>query len=157
MKLEIREGFTLIELLVVIGTMALLFGFGYANYRDFQRRQYLEGAARMVRGDLRLALEYALAGRKEPGCDVLEGYVFRRTSASGYRIEDSCNAGGGNDIKSVTLPADIKMDALPTANWFLFKVLGRGINRDSDVIITLKHQAAGNEQTITVTTGGQIK
>ena len=79
----IKSGFTLIELMVVMLIMSLLFGLGFANFRDFQRRQILEGAVRAVKGDLRYAQELALAGRKPDNQDgkscaiadsVLHGY-----------------------------------------------------------------------------------
>ena len=43
-KISKSNGFTLIELLIVVVTMTLLFGVGFANYRDFQKREYLKTA-----------------------------------------------------------------------------------------------------------------
>lgn len=155
---QLEKGFTLIELLLVMMTMALLFGLGYANYRGFQRRQQLEGAVRMVKGDLRLAQQFALAGRKEPGCDGLKGYAFQRgVSEINYRIEDDCNSGGGNVIKSQNLPSGITIPGFGGGNRILFKVLGRGIDRTSNVTIILNQANTGNSRNIIVTTSGEIR
>ena len=88
---NLKKGFTIVELVMVIVIMAILFSMGTISYRDYQRRQYLEGAATMVEADLRLAQEMALSGKKPqdpPGNDCLsnnlEGYAFRRE-----RIYDS--------------------------------------------------------------------
>lgn len=167
-----RSGFTLLELLISISIMALLFTAGYANYRDFQRRQHLESAVTSVRGDLRFAQGLALSGRKPAGCSSLNGYMFRRRNDSQYRIEAVCNNGqtcnGNSDFcfKTVDLPQGVTINNLNGAggNSFYFKVLGRGLSRangndiSGDVTITLNFPDSGvSSQTVVVTSGGEIK
>ncbi len=158
-----ERAYTLIEILVGITVIALLFLFGYASFRDFSRRQAMNSAARTIRGDLRLAQEQALSGNKpanptDPKCEapnVLNGYYFRAASTS-YAIEVACS-GGTVTAKNVNLPSDISLTA-PSPNPILFKVLGQGTNLTaSDATIILTQAGTLNTQTITVTSGGEIK
>lgn len=162
------SGFTLIELLVVMMTMALLFGLGYANYRDYQRRQVLEGAVRMIKGDLRYAQEMALLSKKpdttpDNDCETstLQGYRFRRNNQSTYSIEARCSGGNYTEKGPVSLPSGVRMPGISGGNSILFYVLSGGIDRSSDVTITLRFQSGGMDladpQTITITPGGEIK
>ncbi len=151
-------GFTLVEVLVVISTMTILFGLGFANYRDFSRRQELEGVARMVEGDLRLAQQLAITGRVELTCDSLQGFVFQRgVSENRYFIEDQCALGGGNIIKTVVLPTGITIPGFGGGNRILFRVLGRGVDRNGDTTIFLNQAGSGNSVSITVTEVGEIR
>ena len=82
-------GYTLIEILVSLPIVGLIFGIGYVNFRDFSRRQALAGVARMVKGDLRLAQEQALAGKKPTHAfcnpsNQLDGFNFRVVSSQSY-------------------------------------------------------------------------
>jgi len=157
-------GFTLIELLVVIMTMTLLFSLGFANYREFQRRQYLESASRGVEADLRYAQVLALSGKKTSGCNILHGYMFRRTSATQYRLESVCNNNQDCNmnvnfcVKTVNLPAGVTLNALVCGgcgNRFYFKSLARGISNSSNVVLTLVF--SGSTKTTTVTPSGEIR
>jgi prepilin-type N-terminal cleavage/methylation domain-containing protein len=152
-----RRGYTLIEVLVSLTIIGLLFGFGYANFRDFSRRQAVVAAGRMVVGDLRLAQQKALSGEKPDGClGSLETYDFERVDQSNYKILAACS-GGRVAVKDQAMPSDIFISSFspPTIS---FKVLGRGTNvpADADAIITLTQTGTNNLVTITVKSGGEI-
>jgi len=171
----VNGGFTILELLIVIVTMTLLFGAGYANYREFQKREHLEGAARMIRGDLRLAQEMALAGRKptEPAgnpCETndLGGYVFVRSSAysagppkvaASYEIYAVCPSWGTNRVLvkgPVELPEDVDLLSFGS-NRFTFLVLGKGTDLVSNLDLRVQFVGTGMaNRTITITTQGSI-
>lgn len=162
LKVKSGTGYTLIEILVSITIIALLFIFGYASFREFSRRQAINSAVRVVRGDLRLAQQQALAGNKpaDPKCNapnLLDGYYFRAASTS-YTIEAACSgvSGGPVTTKSVSLSSDISMTA-PSPNPILFKVLGQGTNISSTATVVLTQAGTNNTQTITITSGGEIK
>lgn len=163
-RIGIKSGFTLIELMVVMLIMSLLFGLGFTNFRDFQRRQILEGAVRAVKGDLRYAQELALAGRKPDNpagnsCttadSVLHGYQLTRTSSGSYVIEALCAI--GVPIKSVVLDSEVEMNSIGTEDKILFKSVTGGISQDSSVAITLTFTEAGvSDRVITVSPAGEI-
>lgn len=173
---KLSGGFTLVELIIVIVSMVLIFSVGYGNYRGFQRRQHLESAVRMVMGDLRLAQGMALAGRKptEPAGNacttgVLGGYVFSRTTAylagppeipASYTIFALCPDWGNRvAVKGpVELPEDINLLAFGGGNRFMFRVLGRGIDRSSNVTLTFNFVGGGvANRSITITPAGNIQ
>ena len=153
------RGYTLIEILVALTIIGLLFGVGYAGFRDFSRRQAIADAAKEIQGDLRLAQGEAITGKKPEGCSdtkTLSGYGFR-ADTSKYSIEANCG-GSVIIIKNVDLPPDITL-LTPTPNPLLFKVLGQGTNLGSDVnwTLTLTQTGTGNTVTVTVTAGGEVK
>jgi len=151
------HGFTLIELLVVIMTMGLLFGFGYANYRGFQRRQQLEGVVREFKTNLRLAQQLAITGKKEAGCVTLEGYAIVRKNNWSYAIEDRCSGGGGGtEIKTVNLlPLNISVGPFPPGNRFTFLVLTQGV--DKTVTVTFTQLSTSDTKSVVITQSGEIK
>ncbi|MBU0570047.1 prepilin-type N-terminal cleavage/methylation domain-containing protein [Patescibacteria group bacterium] len=157
-----KKGFSLVELLTVISIMAVLFGLGYANYRDFQRRQHLESAVRMVKADLRLAQEMALAGRKPAGCDLLNGYEFQLMNITGsygdqYGIDALCD-NNSYDYKTVILPENVGIRTFDSGNDFYFKVLGQGIDRTSNVTLTFRFSGSGvANRSIIITPVGEIR
>jgi len=160
-------GFTLLELLVVIMTMTLLFGLTYANFRDFQRRQYLESAERQVEADLRLAQQLALSGRKpdttpDNVCEsrVLHGYRFHRTNVRTYDIEAYCPGAGADAyvVKSQELPALLQIHAggIP-GNTVTFKVVSGGIADPSAAEVRLRFPQGGvDDKCIFVSLDGEI-
>ena len=162
-----ERGYSLVEMVVVVVIMAILFSVGFGNYRSYQKRQYIEGAVRMLKADLRLAQENALAGRKPlepPGnsclTNSLNGYVFRLETNATYAIYARC-AGIDILIKGIeSLPSGILVNPWPLVggNDILFQILGKGVNRSTDVTINLTWPAGGvsNKQVI-VTKGGEIK
>lgn len=127
-----EQGFTFIELLIVIVTMVLLFGVGFANFREFQRRQVAISFARQMKADFNLAREYALAGRKPTiGCTDLDGYEFYVEYYSRYyRISPRCGgATNPSTVKTVNFPTeiDVRPSYFPWLSSINFRVLGRGV------------------------------
>jgi prepilin-type N-terminal cleavage/methylation domain-containing protein len=155
MRYVLGTGYTLIEILVGLTIMAVIFSFGFVSFRDFSRRQALVGVARTLKGDLRLAQEYALSGKKPEGCLTLNGFNFSVTSESEYKIQAFC-ADSAIDVKSVALPEGITF-ATPLPSLFYFKVLGAGTSLSANLVITLTQSATGNSQVITVTPAGEIR
>jgi prepilin-type N-terminal cleavage/methylation domain-containing protein len=155
-----KKGYTLIEILITLTIIGLIFGFGYVSFREFSQRQALTGIARSIKGDLRLAQELALAGKKPTGANcntpnILNGYYFRRNSNTNYTIEANCS-GGIMQVKSVNMPADITLTSL-SLNPLLFKILGEGTNITGSATVTLTQVSTGKTRIITVTQGGEIK
>lgn len=155
-----KNGFTLIELMIVIMTMSLLFGLGFANYRDFQRRQSLESGVRSIISDLRYAQGLALAGRKPNNpagnsclSSVLHGYQLRRTGSTSYEIEAVCSS--DVSVKTVNVLADIQIANFGSP--VLFKVVTGGISSNSTVTITLSFPEGGvSDRSITISPAGEI-
>ena len=54
-------GYTLIEILVGLTIIGIIFGVGFASFREFSRRQSLAGGVKTLVGDLRLAQEQAIS------------------------------------------------------------------------------------------------
>ena len=159
------KGYTLIEILVGLTIISLLFSMGFVSYRDFSRRQALNGAAKTVQGDLRLTQQQALSGQKpdDGNCNtpnLLNGYNFRVDSSSSYAVEAACSGGGGTnvEVKSVDLPSGVSIST-PSPNPILFKVLGQGTNIASggSAVVTLTQTGVSSPITITITAGGEIK
>lgn len=152
-----KDGYTLIEILVVLTIIGLIFAFGYANFRDFSRRQAVASAAKLIQGDLRFAQGNAITGQKPSGCnETLSSYAFRVISESQYVIRANC--GSVNlDVKTVDMSSDIIL-SIPSPNPLKFKVLGQGTNIGAtDWTLVLTQNGTANTATITVTAGGEIK
>lgn len=155
-------GFTLVEVLISLTIIGLLFGFGFANFRDFSRRQQMTGVAKSIMGELRLVQGKASAGEKPAGCgtNILSTYSFYITSSSNpysYQVIANCSGGKSVTIKTEKLPSGISMTS--TQNTISFKVLGQGTNigAGQSVLITLTQTGTNNKSYITVTSGGEIK
>ncbi|MCH7641075.1 hypothetical protein IID22_02690 [Patescibacteria group bacterium] len=159
------QGFSIIELVVVIGTMALLFSLGYANYRDFQRRQQLDSVINEFKTDLRLAQQLALTGNKPTGCTTLEGYRIRRDGDKSYKIlaycgsPVTCSVDPDYCVKDVNLPSNISIGTFAPSpgNRFMFQVLARGVDRDGETTITFTQDVTGDTRSVIVTPSGEIK
>ena len=156
----VKSGYTIIEILVALSILGIIFSTGFASFRDFSRRQVLSGAVRALKGDLRLAQQYSLIGKKpdDPDCALvnpLDGYSLLVNSSTQYIIQASCSA-GLVDVKIVDLPADVSLSA-PSPNPIIFEVLGQGTNLSGDATITLTQLSTGDENSIIVTKGGEIK
>lgn len=159
------QGYTLVEILVALGIIGLLFGFGFVSFRDYSRRQELNGTADSVRANLRLAQSSAISGEKpdDPDCsspNVLTGYSFDVISESEYKIEANCIGAAANlvEINSYTLPSDITIST-PSPNPIIFKVLGQGNNIPigTNTTLTLTQSGTGNSVSVIVTSGGEIQ
>lgn len=152
------RGYTLIEVLIVLSVMGVLFGIGYAGYRDFSRRQEISGIAKSIEGNLRKAQQNALSGVKPDvlvcKSQTLVGYDFYMVSGSEYQIRANCT-GGYAVVLDVNLPASemISMEDNP----ILFNVLGNGTNITGSTVITVTQTATGQTVQITVGSGGDIQ
>lgn len=145
--------------LTIIG---FLFSLGYANFRDFSRRESIAGVAKEIQGDMSLTQQLALSGQKPENIkcnppNLLSSYDFRIIPPSEYAIDANCT-GGTVGRKSVFLPADISI-ASDSLNTISFKVLGQGTNIESGGRVTLTLTQAGTNNTfsITIEAGGNIQ
>lgn len=153
----ISFGYSIIELLVVISIMIIIFTLGLANYKNFSQKQKLENIASQIKGDLRLAQEYASGARKTGVCTELHGYTFSRNGSSRYEVRQNCDANAcnaGDVIKSITLPTGI---TLSNFSCFRFNVLGRGTDRSGDIVITVNLANSSYTKNVTITKYGEIK
>lgn len=157
-----RAAYTLIEILVGLSIIGLLFGVGYVGFRDFSRRQALSGTAKKIQGDLRLAQQQAMSGKKpaDSRCNspnTLDTFSFYVYSTSSYRIEANCS-GGNVTIRDTSLPAGVTISA-PSVNPVKFKVLGQGTNLTSGTSTSFNITQTGtpNQATVTITDGGEIR
>ena len=164
-KFLLLKGYSIIELVVVLVIMAILFTVGFGNYRSYQKRQYLEGAVRQVKSDLRLAQEYALSGRKPPEpagnvctTNALVGYVFRMESASTYSIYVRCATTDLIIKGPETLPPGVVVNPFPLVGGIdiLFQILGKGVNNSFTLNLSWPSGGVTNRP-VYVTRGGEIK
>ncbi|MGB9911059.1 MAG: pilus assembly FimT family protein [Microgenomates group bacterium] len=163
-NLFLNFGFTLIELLVVISLIGILFGFGVAQYVQFNRRQVVEQTALDLKNNLRLAQTQALGGNKPVGCSFLLGYkvVFFQGSVEnntpdGYLIKAICSEGEIGE-KRFTFPLVVRFSPLPSPPSVVFKVLGHGTDLENELEIKLK--GFNNDsyiKTVIITSSGEIR
>jgi len=158
---KLNSGYTFIEILVALTIVSLIFGIGYVSFRDFSRRQALQGVVRSIRGDLRLAQEEAISGQKplDIFCNspnTLSGYYFDLITPNNYRLVAQCS-GGNVTSKDVTVAADISIAV--SQDPIVFKVLGQGTNvpQATPAVITLTQAGTANTAIITITSTGEIK
>lgn len=163
MRIKNINGYTLIEILIALTVITILFTVGFVSYRDFSRRQALQGAVKVVQGDLRKTQQNAMSGIKPAGASCnnpnsLIGYNFTvLAGGSGYTIEASCS-GGSIVMDTVSIPTGITINPLPSPNPILFKVLGQGTNiPGTGTTITLSQTGTGSTLDITIGAGGDIK
>lgn len=156
--IKVSRGYTLIEILIALSITALIFGLGYVGYRDFSRRQLVNSAAQTLVGDLRLAQEQSIAGKKPTGCVVLDGYkVFVDVAAKEYTISANCS---DQDylVKTVSISPQIVLTA-PTTNPIIFRPIGLGTNipMNTSVTIVLSHPGINYSNSVTIGSGGDIQ
>jgi len=161
------SGYTLIEILVGLTIISLLFSFGFVSFRDFSRRETLNGAVKGMQGDLRVAQSLASAGQKpdDANCNsptnTLTGYLFTIISASQYEIRANCSGGNASTAnKIVTLGTGTNIvSPFPSPNPILFKTLDNGTNipDGQNAIIKLTQDGTTSQATITISSGGQIQ
>lgn len=148
-------GYTLIEILVVVSIMSILFTVGYANYRDFARKQALTASARQLKSNVSLAREKATTGEKpESGCAVLLGYNIK-FSGTNYTLEAVCSD-ATITVKTINLPSNVT-SSTPGTNPIFFKILSKGTNLSTDATITLTQSESGKTESIVVTPEGEVK
>lgn len=157
----IKRGYTLIEILVVLTIVGILFGVGYASFRDFSRREALAGASKRVIADIRLAQDFALGGKKpnDAKCNgkILGSYGFRVTPPNLYSVEANCT-GGTVVTKTGSLPSGVTFTA-PMPNPVLFKTLGDGTNIPegftADIVFT--QDVTNNQSTVSISSSGEVQ
>lgn len=156
------KGYTLIEILVVMTITGILFTVGYAQFREFSRRQLLTSAKRQVEGDIRLAQELAQGNRKPSGCgntDPLLGYtVAFNTSNETYTISPNCTGAVPGDNRNRSMPSGTQLQTVSPAS-VKFKPLGQGTDLSpSGMTITITLSAdTSYSTTVTVSSGGDVK
>lgn len=166
LKKKASPGFTLIELLIITTILTITFSAGFAGFRDYSRRQQLEGLARQLRGDLSLSLTKALSGTKPTiaACNppnTLQGYGIQVVAGGlSYNLYVMC-AGSPNPstTDTRTLPIGYTISRAPAvpANAY-FKVLGQGTSIPSgEIVYTLTHTPTAKAVTVTMTSSGEIK
>ncbi len=160
------SGYTIIEIIISIFILAIIFSVVAANYRQYILKTSLDAVKSQIVSDIKLAQEYALAGKKPPSCTGLNGYYFRIYSDTNpdlnyYRIYANC---GSTDIlvKEVYLKSAAKQvlfTGSDTSPYLLFKILGGGTNitEGSSKVYTIKQQTSDTIKTITITSGGEVK
>lgn len=154
MQLQSRKsiGFTLIEILVGLTITALIFGGGYATYRDFVRREALNSAYDELATNLNLAKQRALSGEKPAGCTAtLSGYEVRFAQDQ-YSVVAVCGS-TRTTVKDVRLPEGVTV----SGQTILYKVLGTGTNLGEETTITLEQSGTGETRETTVTVEGTIR
>jgi prepilin-type N-terminal cleavage/methylation domain-containing protein len=165
---KLSTGFTIVEVLVVISIMGLIMGVGAVRLRDFQRKQELVSAKRLLLTDVRSAQSDAASGRKPADCssnETLLGYGFRvqnTSTLSSYQIFARCETGAGTHkdipVKDVTLPDAISITAPPPlSNPVLFKPVQEGTNFSGSISITISRDGLTNTESLYISASGEIR
>lgn len=144
--------FTLIEILVGMTIAGLLFGVGYASYREFARRQVLNTAFDRVKSGLSLAQQSALSGEKPGGCARLIGYKVDLSSSS-FTVSANCT-NSDYQVRQVSLPEGITFSG---ASSILYKVLAQGTDLASDANVVFTQTVTGKTINAVITTQGVLK
>jgi prepilin-type N-terminal cleavage/methylation domain-containing protein len=153
--LKLKKAFTLIELLIVVFVIATLFGFGYANYRNYIRRQSLISAARQMEGVIKQAQSYALSARKPETCTtVLDGYKFKLNADNSYEIAAYCQKDISIEGSKVYLPEGITMSFNRSS--VMYKTLGHGTDLTDTLVITLLQEATQNTAVVRIISSGGV-
>ncbi|MEK7577029.1 MAG: prepilin-type N-terminal cleavage/methylation domain-containing protein [Patescibacteria group bacterium] len=136
------EGFTLIELLIAITTLTLVLSISGASYSKFNRKMTLKQASLTLKTNLRSVQFHAINGSKpiNIACTQLDGYSVSFTSSS-YSYQASCTPVASDaPATTVTLPKGVTFSPIPSA--ILYKVLGAGIDRSSQLQLILVNSLA---------------
>ncbi|MEK7499274.1 MAG: hypothetical protein AAB649_01570, partial [Patescibacteria group bacterium] len=128
------------------------------------------GAAKQIKGDLRLAQEYALSQRKlcsDNSTDSLIGYQVE-VSTNSYEIFAVCDLPGGGpldeiSIKTETIPTGFTLSRIPVDTIPRFNVLGRGVYifppaiGRPDMTIRVTDTNSGAISDIIITSTGEVR
>lgn len=154
------SGYTIIEIIVSIFILVTLFSIVAANYRQYILKKNLDAVKSTIVSDVKLAQEYALAGKKPTGCDVLNGYIFRtynNTSGNRYTLAADCTV--DVLVKTVELSKLASGIDILTNNSVLFKTMGTGTNiaAGGNRVFTIRQQTTLTTRTITIYSGGEVR
>ncbi|MEK7521379.1 MAG: prepilin-type N-terminal cleavage/methylation domain-containing protein [Patescibacteria group bacterium] len=145
------RGYTLIEILIVLVIATILFFGGFGAYREFTRRQILNGVYNELGVNLSFARELAWAGEKPTGCTgVLAGYVVAFLAES-YTISATCP--NSIIVRTITLPSGV---TIASTN-FMYKVLGQGTTLPASVVATVAYPAVGRTISAIITKEGILQ
>jgi type II secretory pathway pseudopilin PulG len=156
-------GYSIIEILVVFLIMGVLLFAGFANLRDFSRRQEINGAHRQIVSDLVYTQSASASGKKTGGCTGdLDGYKFRIDSTQNpakYSILAVCDS--DVLIKETTLPRNIRLSltGFNVDNSFIFRSVARGtdITRTSIYIDITHSQLSGLSSRVIIGRAGDVQ
>lgn len=155
--MKYQYGFTLIELLVTIGVLVFIGSGGYGAYREFIRRELLEGTYQELKTNLSLTRQRALSGVRPSGCgatDSLLAYEVTFTVSS-YTTSAIC---GGSTIgdRSYILPDGIRFTTTrPTS--IRYKIIGEGAQISGSSSVVLESIATQETKTVNFTPEGLIQ
>ena len=136
------KGFTLIELLTAITALSLVLSISGASYSKFNRKTTLKQASLTLKTNLRSVQFRAINGQKPTNitCTQLDGYSVSFTSSS-YSYQASCTPEALDaPVTTVALAKGVTFSPVPSA--ILYKVLGAGIDKESQIQITLVNSLA---------------
>lgn len=157
MSARFKSGYTLVEILIGLTIISIVFSIGVASYREFSRRQELNGYIKKTISDIRLIQQKALSGQKPDAslgsCTRLDAYSLVTNGGSSYSIVANC-VNGNVTIKSVDL-GNITVTATTAVT--RFKVLGLGTDLPSDNTLTFRSTLTGNTSSLIIGKGGDVK
>lgn len=116
------KAFSLVELLVVVTIMTTLLSIGVAYYTGFSQNATLDGAAKQLRANLRLAQAFALNGEKIGATctGTFNGYyvTFQKSSTPhSYTLGQYCSTSGNTNRtppSPINLPSGIVIGSMST-------------------------------------------
>lgn len=155
--MKYSKGYTLLEILIVISITGLIFGVGYAGFREFSRRQAVVTSTRAIKEGMRLAQQQAISGKKPEGCNAtLDGYSFEIINSEGYVVSALC----GVEVVVKEMPIiSTGVTINPSfPNPIIFKSLGAGTNipNGQESIIEVVQESSGHSQQIRIGANGEI-
>lgn len=156
---SLNSGYTIIEVVISIFILILIFSVAQANYKQFTFNKTLDAVKSEMISDIKLAQEYALAGKTTTGCVGLNGYMFS-TDVANNKYSIMANCATNIVIKEVSLAKLAKGVNISGSNTsILFKVLGGGTNIDAggNIVFQIIQQTTNDTRSITVSSGGDVK
>lgn len=149
--------FTFIEVLVAISIMAILFTLGVANFRGMQRSKSLDAVKSQIVADLRQAQQFAQGVKRPDDClgDLVSISLGKIVSSNSYEIYAYCSDSGKHNIETpINIPSGYTISFNP-ANPVQFLPVGQGVVET--IVITVTSAGTGENVTITVGGGGEIR
>jgi len=158
------KGYTLIELLAGISIMGIVFGVGLVGYREFSRRQELDGALKKLRSAVQETQQLALNGEKPDNvfCNNPNRLIDYRITFNlpvSYTISANCTGGAVVTTMATLSESDDITLTRPSPNPIAFKILGAGTNIASGgtAVISLSQLSTGKNISLTIDYSGNIK